>query len=48
MTMKVKVISKYRITIPKEIRKCLGVQVGDNIIFIKDKNGIKMQKLRKK
>jgi len=35
----VKVTRKYQVTIPKEVRKVLGIGVGDEIEFVKNERG---------
>ncbi|MEM3697082.1 MAG: type II toxin-antitoxin system PrlF family antitoxin [Candidatus Bathyarchaeia archaeon] len=33
-----KVTAKFQVTIPEEVRKFLGIKVGDVIAFVKEKN----------
>ena len=35
----VKVTRKYQVTIPKDVRKELGIDVGDEIEFVKNERG---------
>ena len=39
-----KVTRNYQITIPKDIREDLEVDVGDTIVLIPEKEGVKMKK----
>ena len=43
----VKVTRKYQVTIPKNIREELGIRIGDEIEFIKSKEGISIIKVSK-
>jgi AbrB family looped-hinge helix DNA binding protein len=38
----VTITSKYRVTIPPEIRKRLGIKPGDKVAFIPRKNSLEM------
>jgi AbrB family looped-hinge helix DNA binding protein len=40
MRKRAKVTSKGRVTIPREIRRTLGVSVGDHVVFEEDHNGV--------
>jgi AbrB family looped-hinge helix DNA binding protein len=40
MRKRAKVTSKGRVTIPREIRRTLGVSVGDHVVFEEDRNGV--------
>ena len=41
------VTRKYQVTIPKEVRKELGIEVGDEVEFVKnEKGGFVIRKLR--
>ncbi|HTE86293.1 MAG TPA: AbrB/MazE/SpoVT family DNA-binding domain-containing protein [Dehalococcoidia bacterium] len=42
---KAKVTSKGQVTIPNEIRRRLGVQPGDEILFVEDKDGVHLRRL---
>ncbi|MFA4640372.1 AbrB/MazE/SpoVT family DNA-binding domain-containing protein [Pyrococcus kukulkanii] len=35
----VTVTKKYQVTIPKEVREALGIRVGDEVVFVKTKEG---------
>lgn len=35
----VKVTKKYQVTIPREVREDLHIHQGDNIIFVKNRDG---------
>ena len=41
---KAKVTSKGQVTIPKEVRECLGLQPGDEIEFVEDELGFHIRK----
>jgi AbrB family looped-hinge helix DNA binding protein len=47
MKEKSKVTSKYQITIPKKIRKKYLIRVGDEVLFMPEKNGIKLVAVKK-
>ena len=42
---KAKVTSKGQITIPKEVRKQLGLRTGDEIEFVKENANFRLQKV---
>jgi antitoxin PrlF len=42
-----KVTSKGQITIPREIRRRLGVRTGDRVLFEESEGGVKMTAVRK-
>ena len=42
-----KVTSKGQITIPREIRRRLGVRAGDRVLFEEGEEGVKMSAVRK-
>jgi AbrB family looped-hinge helix DNA binding protein len=48
MVKKAKIISKGRVTVPREIRRLLGVRPGDYLFFESDKDGVRLQPVRKK
>ncbi len=43
--MKTKITSKGQVTIPKIVRDRLGLKPGDEIEFVEDKEGFRVQKL---
>ena len=43
-----KITSKGQITVPKEVRKALGVREGDNLVFEKTGSGFSVTPLRSK
>lgn len=42
--IKAKVTSKGQITIPKEVRDRLGLRPGDEVEFVEDSEGMRIQK----
>ena len=42
---KTKITSKGQVTIPKDVRERLGLRPGDEIEFIEDRSGFRVQKL---
>jgi len=48
MVQKAKITSKGQITVPQEIRRLLGVRPGDHLLFESDKDGVRVQPVRKK
>jgi AbrB family looped-hinge helix DNA binding protein len=44
MTGKTKVTSKGQVTIPKDVRERLGLRPGDEIEFVDDRGGFRVQK----
>jgi len=44
MTAKTKVTSKGQVTIPKDVRERLGLRPGDEIEFVDDRQGFRVQK----
>jgi AbrB family looped-hinge helix DNA binding protein len=43
-----KITSKGQITVPREIRRLLGVRAGDHLLFEKDGKGISVRPARRK
>ncbi|MDN5321198.1 MAG: hypothetical protein PWP49_1618 [Thermococcaceae archaeon] len=41
----VSVTRKYQVTIPKEVREALGIKAGDEIVFIRTKEGYVIKRL---
>jgi AbrB family looped-hinge helix DNA binding protein len=48
MRSEAKLTSKGQITVPKEIRRALGVEPGDKIAFERNGNNISMRRVRPK
>lgn len=46
MKKQAKVTSKGQITIPREVRRRLGVRAGDRVLFEEDKNGMRIRAVR--
>ena len=46
MQKQAKITSKGQITIPREIRRAMGVQAGDRLLFESDKEGIRVRPVR--
>jgi len=46
MQKQAKLTSKGQITIPQEVRRLLGVQAGDRLLFESDAEGIRVRPLR--
>jgi AbrB family looped-hinge helix DNA binding protein len=44
--MAVRVTRKGQITIPREIRQRLGLEPGDEVEFVQDDHGVRVQKRR--
>jgi len=44
MTARTKVTSKGQVTIPKDVRERLGLRPGDEIEFVDDRKGFRVQK----
>ena len=40
-----KITSKAQVTIPKEIRRRLGVKPGDEVLFVEDREGVHLRRL---
>ena len=47
MKKQAKVTSKGQITIPREVRRRLGVRPGDRLEFTEDEQGVRMTAVRK-
>jgi len=41
----VSVTRKYQVTIPKEVREALGIKAGDEVVFVKTKEGYVIKRL---
>jgi len=41
----VTVTRKYQVTIPKEVREALGIRAGDEVVFVKTKEGYVIKRL---
>lgn len=46
MQRQAKITSKGQITLPLEIRRLLGVQAGDKVLFESDRNGVRVRPVR--
>lgn len=46
MQKQAKITSKGQITVPYEIRRVLGVQAGDGLMFESDEKGIRVRPIR--
>jgi len=46
MQKQAKLTSKGQITIPREIRRAMGVQAGDRLLFESDNKGIRVRPVR--
>jgi AbrB family looped-hinge helix DNA binding protein len=44
MTARAKITSRGRVTIPKDVRERLGLKPGDEIEFVEDREGFRLQK----
>ncbi len=47
MQKQAKITSKGQITIPREIRRAMGVQPGDRVLFEDEKEGIRVRPIRR-
>jgi len=47
MKRQAKITSKGQITVPREIRRRLGVRAGDHLLFEEDRNGVRVKAIRK-
>ena len=43
-----RITSKGQITVPREVRRALGVQTGDQLLFEKDGKGMRVRPVRTK
>ena len=43
-----KITSKGQITVPREVRRVLGVRAGDRLLFEGDENGVRVRPVRTK
>jgi len=41
----VSVTKKYQVTIPKDVREALGIKAGDEVVFVKTKDGYVIKRL---
>jgi len=48
MKKQAKLTSKGQVTLPRDIRRLLGVQPGDHLLFEKDDSGIRVRRVRVK
>ena len=48
MQKQAKITSKGQITVPHEVRRALGVQTGDQMIFEGDEEGVRVRPVSKK
>ena len=46
MQKQAKITSKGQITVPHEVRRVLGVQAGDRLMFESDEKGIRVRPVR--
>ena len=46
MMHEAKISSKWRVTIPKEICRVLGIEHGDSVVFEVDETGVHLRPLR--
>ncbi len=47
MQKQAKITSKGQITIPREVRRAMGVQPGDRVLFEGDAEGVRVRPIRK-
>jgi antitoxin PrlF len=47
MQKQAKITSKGQITVPREVRRILGVRAGDRLLFESDAKGIRVRPVRK-
>jgi len=48
MERQARLTSKGQITVPREIRRWLGVRTGDKLVFESDEKGIRVRALRRR
>jgi antitoxin PrlF len=48
MQKQARITSKGQITVPREVRRILGVRVGDRLLFESDGKGIRVRPVRSK
>jgi len=48
MQKQAKITSKGQITVPREVRRVLGVRAGDRLLFESDGKGIRVRPVRQK
>lgn len=48
MKTKAKITSKGQITVPREVRRALGVKEGDNLVFEENASGFSVRPVRNK
>jgi len=48
MQKQARITNKSQITVPREVRRILGVRVGDRLLFEGDGNGIRVRPVRSK
>ncbi len=48
MEKQAKITSKGQITVPREVRRVLGVRPGDRLLFESDEGGIRVRPVRAK
>lgn len=46
MQREAKLTSKGQITVPRDVRRVLGVQAGDRLLFESDKSGVRIRPVR--
>jgi AbrB family looped-hinge helix DNA binding protein len=46
MEKQAKITSKGQITVPRDVRRLLGVQAGDRLLFESDAEGVRIRPLR--
>ena len=47
MQKQARITSKGQVTVPRDIRRLLGVQTGDSLVFQADENGVSVRPSRK-
>jgi antitoxin PrlF len=46
MQKQAKITSKGQITVPREVRRILGVRAGDKLVFESDETGVRVRPVR--